>query len=165
MTTLNRVVALTSLIVLSFAVAFSRNSEETTKRATNECPVQASLTVVAGEVKQTAQLVLTLRIAEPWYIYVKSSRSAVLEIDLQLPPGVVAPGEWTKPKPRPVYQDERVEIYTGEQVLRRGLRLSSTASAAEKIIATIRFQACDPTVCRPPEEITAAVNLGPAGAP
>lgn len=129
------------------------------KQTGSECPVTATLAIVPGDAEGTAQLVLTLRIAEPWYIYTKSSRSTPLAVELTLPPGVATDGEWIRPKPRVVYQDERAEIYAGELTLRRALRVAPGCEGV--VTATIRFQACDPTVCRPEEEIEAVARWQP----
>ena len=63
------------------------------------------------------------------------------------------------PKARAIYQvGERVEIYTGEKTLTRLLKVSSGAKNG-RVRVTILFQACDPSICRPPEELTVSAEL------
>lgn len=157
MIALLRIRPLACLVALAFTAPLRSAAEEVAQTGANECPVQASLAVAPGPQKHAVQLELTLRIAAPWYIYVKSTASAVLEIDLQLPPGASADGDWIRPKPRVVYQGERVEVYSGDQVLRLNLRVDPARRG--RVTATVRFQACDPTICRPAEELVVSADL------
>jgi hypothetical protein len=155
--------ALLDRVLLGLALgtaAVAAAAERVTVRS-DVCPVQAALSVVPGDREELSQLVLTLRIADPWYIYTKSSNNAVLEIELELPEGVEAVGDWAKPKPRAFYREERVEVYAGDQVLRKNVRTKVDATGAGKVVAKIRFQACDPTICRPPEEISVTATYPP----
>ena len=134
------------------------------KPGTNPSPVHVFLSVIPSPAGAAAELALTLRIDPPWYIYTKSSRSQVMQIALDLPPGLAPEGDWIRPKARTVYLDERVEVYSGEQVLKRTLKVASSLKEKVVVKATIRFQACDPEICRPPEETKATAEFLP-GAP
>jgi hypothetical protein len=122
-------------------------------------PVQVTMTVSPGAAPSTALVALNLRIEKTWYIYVKSSTSTVLQVDLELPPGVKADGDWQRPTPRVVYQDEKVEIYVGDQVLTRTLKIDPSFSGELTVNARVRYQACDPSVCMPADEVRVAAKM------
>lgn len=122
-------------------------------------PVQVIMAVSPGTAPSTALVTLNLRIEKTWYIYVKSSSSTVLQVDLELPAGVEADGDWQRPEPRVVYQDEKVEIYVGNQVLTRALKVAPSFSGDLTVNALVRYQACDPSVCMPAEEVRISAKM------
>lgn len=145
---------LTALAAVTTALLFTTSAHAAPDaRAKDGRPVQVSLTLSPGENKSTAQLALSLKIEHPWYIYVKSSSSTVLQVDLELPPGVTVEGDWVRPKPRTIYQGEKVEVYVGDQILTRMLRIEPAPGGEITVNATVHYQACDPQICLPSEEI------------
>jgi hypothetical protein len=128
-------------------------------------PVRATLALAPVGADGTALLTLELAIESPWYVYTKSSRSQELHLGLELPSVVAPAADWVRPKPRVVYQDERAEVLSGSVRFQRPLQIAAAPTGDAVITVTVLFQACDPTVCRPPEEVRVSVKLPglPAG--
>jgi hypothetical protein len=75
-------------------------------------------------------------------------------IELEIPDGSVAVGDWKQPAPGVTRSGEF--IYTDSVIFERRCRASLNAGTEPlSIAATLRFQACNDEVCRPP----ATLNL------
>jgi DsbC/DsbD-like thiol-disulfide interchange protein len=73
---------------------------------------------------------------------------------LEIPDGSVAVGDWKQPAPGVTRSGEF--IYTDSVIFERRCRASLNAGTEPlSIAATLRFQACNDEVCRPP----ATLNL------
>jgi hypothetical protein len=85
-------------------------------------------------------------------------------IDLGIPEGFVAVGKWTMPAPTVTRSGER--IYTDAITVRHRCRAPLNARAEPlSIAATLRFQACNEDVCRPPAALALATPIRVAGKP
>ncbi|MCP3917228.1 MAG: hypothetical protein GY711_16895 [bacterium] len=80
-----------------------------------------------------------------------------LTLELQLPGGVKAQGEWTKPSARNDPHTEGVTVLDGDFTFTRVF--AADAKPSKPIECTLRYQVCDERMCLPPAQETLEVEL------
>jgi thiol:disulfide interchange protein len=120
-------------------------------------PVTATMranpsTVRAGE---TFEILVRARIAGSYYLYASNHLDepfAPVALNLTLPHGVEALGDWKAPAPSRTKSGEL--IYTDSVLFRRPLKVSSNAPVGVMAIAgELHYQACTEELCWPPRTI------------
>lgn len=146
------------LLLLASALSFAR---------ADDGPVSISATVEADEQATGTQLrlIVELDIEPGWHTYahVPAGHPGVLtEIDLDLPDGTRAVGEWETPASRPDLQAPAARVYEGRVRFERLLTRESDGGPAEaKVLVT--YQACTEEKCLPPSKLSMKVRLAGAG--
>jgi hypothetical protein len=122
-----------------------------------EHPVVAAAELSPARVKAGDSLSVVVRVAmaPAWHIYaVGGSRGPGVPttLELRLPEGIEAEGEWAYPEP--VRGTDGQMVHEGTVEFRRRLRAGADA-APGPIVVTCEFgyQACDPSSCRPPTRL------------
>ena len=103
-----------------------------------------------------------VRIAVGWHIYAKAPETSaytVTALDLELPPGAKALGDWDRPVGIRSKESDGLETYQGEVVFLRRVKLGR-AAAGEKVATVASWQACDEFSCLPPAEARRTTVLG-----
>jgi hypothetical protein len=108
----------------------------------------------------TAKLFALVRIARAHYVHAASETDktfAPLAIDLVLPNGVEAIGDWEFPKPEIVHGNS--PGYRTSVVLQRSIRALPTAKFPLELTAEMQYQACNDELCWPPGKIQLTASL------
>ena len=106
-------------------------------------------------------LAVRVRIAEHWHIYAEvgdNSPYPATRIELTLPAGCVALGDWGRPAAK-AYAEGSETVYEGEVVFLRRVRLGETLAGGAAIDVEMSWQACDADHCLPPDRRTESVSL------
>jgi DsbC/DsbD-like thiol-disulfide interchange protein len=136
-------------------------------KPTADTPVAAAIGVWPGDVQGTGttEVIVRAHMADGWHIYGTDAGEfgIPMKLELQLPPGFEADGEWQMPRTK-AYTDANgpSQIYEGEVVFRRTIRATDAADAGSaEIKCEFLWQACDANVCQPPVRtpLTATVNV------
>jgi len=99
-----------------------------------------------------------LRLPRRWHIYAESGPIGISQptrLDLHLPDGVEADGDWVYPEPVQGDGSKGTQlIYEGDVLFRRRLKVTDAASSGRLSVGCeITYQACDAFSCRPPESL------------
>ncbi len=129
-------------------------------------PVVADVTFSETAASPGDKVVLNLnvRIFPAWHIYAHdpSETFIVTTHELQITDGLSRSGGWFPP-PSELYEaDPSILIYKDDVTFEHDLEISDDAPAgAQTASVKLRFQACDPYICLPPEEIelSAAIDI------
>ncbi len=128
--------------------------------------VSAALTPAKARAGESVTLIVRARLAPSWHIYAVDGPKGFLvptSLDLKLPEGLRANGEWKLPKAVIHGTGEFLSwVYRGDVVFRRELRITKDVRPGKVgVSCTVRYQACDPSVCRPPTKVklTATVEV------
>ncbi len=106
---------------------------------------------------------VSLEIKEGWHIYADvpaDNPSPVTTLDLQLPEGVEAVGQWNRPLGVPDPKDPQIKLLEGFVNFSQKIRLDSSA-AGEKIELKVGYQACNDKLCMPPKTQNLMIELPP----
>ncbi len=104
---------------------------------------------------------VSLEIKEGWHIYADvpaDNPSPVTTLDLQLPAGVEAVGQWNRPLGVPDPQDPQIKLLEGFVNYSQKIKLDSRA-VGEKIELKVGYQACNDKLCMPPKTQTLMIEL------
>jgi len=119
---------------------------------------RAVLVPVNLETPVTLTFIIRAKTAPGWHIYAEGGPAGISQptrLNLQLPDGIEADGDWTYPEPTqgPDGSDAQL-IYEGEVFFRRRLKVTDAAlSGRLSVGCEITYQACDAFSCRPPETL------------
>ncbi|MEM7205267.1 MAG: protein-disulfide reductase DsbD domain-containing protein [Planctomycetota bacterium] len=110
------------------------------------------------------QLGVRLRMAYGWHTYAATegdSPFVATQLEVELPDGAEARGDWLMPPPEPYPADPGAMIYRNDVVFVRTIRLPLDIDQAQglELTANVSFQACDASVCLRPEEVRAAAMV------
>jgi DsbC/DsbD-like thiol-disulfide interchange protein len=104
-------------------------------------------------------LTLDVEIAEGWHIYAvdrPSGPAVPTAIELPLPAGLEAAGNWTLPEPAldDTSAGEPAFVYRGSVAFQRRVRAAGGGTRGSiPLSGTLRYQACDRASCRPPAKL------------
>ena len=112
----------------------------------------------------SASLAIRMRIAIGWHIGAigqPDPAGTVTHLDLQLPPGLVAEGDWLVPPPQRCAGPSGTTLgYQGDVLLQRRLQIVPTQPPGTLTIScTLTYQACNDQQCERPEPITIQPTL------
>lgn len=116
-------------------------------------PVKAvmGLRPATAEAGAAAELLISVRIARAHYVHAPGdpeSKFAPLSVDLELPDGVTASGEWIFPPPQT--RKGGVPEYRDVALLRRSLDVASTLKPQTLTVrGVLHYQACTEELCWP----------------
>ncbi|HEX5444532.1 MAG TPA: hypothetical protein VFW87_11905 [Pirellulales bacterium] len=127
-------------------------------------PVSATLQLSHGAAKagETIELAVTIDVAALWEIRTLDSEfaAAATKLELALPPGVEAKGEWQAPSPGRSVSGDGHPAYAGAVVFKRQLVVTRGARPGEQpIVCRAAYQACNEQQCLAPAHVELAVNL------
>ncbi len=129
-------------------------------------PVIWSAAVVPATAVAGAEVVVEIRarMAAGWTIHpvdASPGPASPTTLNLELPPGVEAVGDWELPPTRrPLDKPGSGAVYEGEVTFRQTLRVDKAAAAgALEIRCEVGFQACDAEMCRRPEKVSLVANV------
>jgi hypothetical protein len=128
-------------------------SREVTER---RGPVSARVSW-AKKTGEERELQVVLEIAAGWHVYAQvpsGSPYPVTSIEVDLPDGAEAVGEWTKPAGIPSLDNPGAYVFMGTATFTRSVRLPTESSIGVKIT----YQACQGTICNPPDSISLTLN-------
>lgn len=125
----------------------------------NPVLVDLRVTPAAARPGATITIGVGLDMAQGWHSYAAvepGSPYSATSVELQLPDGAVALGEWDLPSSEPSEEDSMTTVYTGRLVFVRRVRLSANATGDVEIGVRVALQACNASMCLPPDTIEAA---------
>ncbi len=105
-------------------------------------------------------LAIRVRIADSWHIYAVDKPTGVskpTELELNLPDGVTAAGDWDVPKPKEY--EKGVFVYEKDVVFRRRVKVADNATGMLDLKCKVKYQPCDKTSCRMPTSGTTSIGL------
>jgi DsbC/DsbD-like thiol-disulfide interchange protein len=124
-------------------------------------PLVARAALFPAEVQApgTWTLLVRAKTAPGWHIYAAGQPAGTAQptrLDLQLPDGVEAEGDWIYPEAtKGNVASDGQSVYEGDFTFRCRLKVSEKAPLGRlKVGCEIHYQACDRFSCRPPESLT-----------
>lgn len=132
-------------------------------------PLTASITTAPEAIQpgEEVEVQLKLTVNPPWHVYADTPGSAgqqQMELEMKLPEGVTAVGDWVWPKYETVFEGFDVHLYeAGEHVFKRKLKIAA-GSGELPVKVTLTYQACTPEFCAPVDivELVAKLKVGEA---
>ncbi|BBO36038.1 protein-disulfide reductase DsbD family protein [Lacipirellula parvula] len=127
-----------------------------------QTPIAAALVLPQRSALPGAQfeLAVELEIAPQWEVRALGANSAAgiaTTLQLTLPPGVSAVGEWVAPSPTRSIAPDGHPVHVGKSTFKRTLKIEPTAHVGETAInCKIDYQACNERSCMRPEAIELA---------
>lgn len=118
----------------------------------NADPVSLTARLIWNDKKNQAAVIIKLKVLEGWHIYsyVPDTQPYVQStMVLELPKGVSAITEWTKPASYPF--EDNIFVYEGDVCFIRYFSVKEVGSNA-RIKAGLHYQTCDIRQCLPPDE-------------
>lgn len=146
----------------SRTVASTNKPEERSANKSAPVVLKANLTPAAGTDSQWS-LAVTLTIQPGWHIYApgaKVNSARATEVQLQLPDGIEAVGDWEMPVASPSPKDPAVSIYTGSVTFTRTLKIANP-SARQTLKVEVPYQVCNDKLCLPPAKLEARLTPEP----
>ncbi len=131
-----------------------------TARSSDPVSLSATLEPVAGK-SDRFQLTVALTIKTGWHLYGEVPEDAaeqITTVELQLPAGVRAEGEWARPSGVASLTDPHKSLYVGRAVFQRELSLTEPLGT-EPIRFTVKYQACTDQFCLPPATLPGQVPV------
>ncbi len=129
------------------------NREVTERRG----PVTARVSWAKDQDGEERELQVVLEIAPGWHIYAQvpsGSPYPVTSIELDLPDDSEAAGDWTKPAAIPSLENPGAFVFMGTATFTRSIRVPTESRIGVKIT----YQACQGTICNPPDAISLTWN-------
>lgn len=130
----------------------------------NDKTVKAELRLASASASAGDEIALTmdLEIAPTWEIRTlnDSFAGAATKLDLTLPAGIEAVGEWQSPKATRSATPDGHDAHAGKCTFTRTLKVTdSAAKGAQEIACELQYQACNDTSCMMPTGQTLEVTL------
>ena len=127
-------------------------------------PVTTTLRLAKGHVKvgETVELSIILEVAPLWEIRTLDAIPSKIatQLDLSLPDGLQATGDWNVPKSHRSLTPDGHSVYAGENVFHQTIKIANNAASGErKVTCQVRYQACDEHRCLKPTAIKLKVLL------
>ncbi len=137
-------------------------------------PVSWSATLQPADIRagEGGRVVLNAKIAAPWYIYAPTTppggpnptKITVLPSKIVVPKGKIA-----QPKPKSHFDEGfqmQTETFAKNVAFGVPIQIKTGASGAQKIVISVRYQACNARLCLPPKtvEVPVAFTLAPGAA-
>ncbi len=127
-------------------------------------PVAANLTVSETTVTAGDSIILNLNVSifPTWHIYAHdpSETFIVTTHELETSDGLNKSGEWFPPASELYDAEPSILIYKDDVTFEHDLDVSENASAGTLTASVkLRYQACDPYICLPPEEVELSASV------
>ena len=156
--------AVASASAESEAAAERATADEGVEHRIDGTPVSATLALSRSraEAGDTIELSVKLEVAALWEIRTLDAHpnSAATRLELQLPGGLEALGEWQAPEPLRSLMPEGHAAYADEAVFTRRIAVTERATVGEqRVKCRVRYQACDQRRCLQPSAIELSVPL------
>ncbi|TGV04883.1 protein-disulfide reductase DsbD domain-containing protein [Flavivirga rizhaonensis] len=152
--------AQTTKIVPTLKLKAEKVATELTTNETNHMdPVSVNATLVWSQNKTQIAVVMKVSVEDQWHIYAyvpKTQPYITSELQLELPKGISAIGEWEKPYSEPY--DNGVYVYHDTLVFVQYCSVADYEKAS-KINCGLYYQTCDKYKCFPPETKTKSLKL------
>jgi DsbC/DsbD-like thiol-disulfide interchange protein len=116
--------------------------------------MKATLSPVEGS-QDHVLLSIELAIMPGWHLYSNvpvGSAVKTTSVDLELPDGVEAVGEWERPIGRPSIDNPNTKIYSGVATFTRKLKINKSGRN-QSIRITVDYQVCNEKHCLPPAKL------------
>lgn len=132
--------------------------------ATQSVTTAAAIVPAQAAAGATVILAFRIRIAIGWHIGATGQPDAaetLTQLDLRLPPGIVADGDWLVPPPQRCAGPSGTMLgYQGDVLLQRRLRVVPAQPPGQLTpVCTVTYQACNDQQCERPERITVRPTL------
>lgn len=126
--------------------------------------VSAALRLDQEHIKKRGSIELSveLDIAPMWEIHILKAEpeETATNIELLLPGGVQAIGEWTAPEPSRSSTPNGHEVYADKAVFTRNLEVTKNVSTGKNLIhCEVKYQACNERQCMKPSKLALAIPL------
>ncbi len=114
------------------------------------------------------RIVLSAKIAAPWYIYAPSTPPGgpnPTTITLAPSKFVASKGKISQPKPKAHFDEGfqmQTETFAKNVAFGIPITVKTGASGAQKLVVSVRFQACNARLCLPPKTVLVPVSFTPA---
>jgi hypothetical protein len=124
----------------------------------NGSPVSATLTIEPSHVKRGEQVAIKVRLEiEPlWEIREVGNPTSIMAtwLDLKLPNGIAALGDWNAPRPIRSISPDGHPVYVDEAEFNRQLLVQPELTSGEILITCrVHFQACNDRQCLEPTAV------------
>ena len=132
-------------------------------------PVVADVTFSAASAAPGEKIVLFLnvRMFPTWHIYAHdpSETFIVTTHELQTSDGLTLSGDWFPPASELYESDPSILVYKDDVTFEHDLIVTAGAPVGTQTAnVKLRFQACDPYICLPPEEVELSAEIEIQGA-
>mgnify|MGYP002639215769 CR=1 FL=1 len=119
-------------------------------------PAAFNAVLVVDEHNSNSGLVLVRgKVSKGWHLYAglpDASPYQLTELNLELPAGVQADGDWILPASQPKKPGSKMLYWTGDLIFSQRVKSTSPLQASD-IHALVDFQACDEQMCMPPTQV------------
>lgn len=131
---------------------------------TEEQPVSSDVLMLPTSAApgEKVRLAIKAEVLPTWHIYAHdpSEMFIVTTHTFELSDGLTADGDWFLPMSELYDAAPTMLIYHGELLFMQDLRVAKDAKpGTETVELKFRYQACDPYICLPPEEIQRTLTL------
>ncbi len=116
-------------------------------------------------VGESFDVTVNVEVARGWHIYDLDGPSpyADTELELGLPEGLEAVGDWSTPPSMPYPEGKGVRVWLGTVAFTHEVRVVSASAAGAELTAKLGYQVCNKDLCHPPEEVTLTGELPSLG--
>lgn len=109
------------------------------------------------------ELIVELSIAPMWEIQpleAAAGGATATQLELRLPPGITALGEWASPKTGRSTSPDGHAVHAGRPTFTRALTIAASAPAGPATIScNVAFQACNDRTCLKPQALEIALSM------
>lgn len=108
------------------------------------------------------EVAVEMKIAPMWEIHPLNSQpaEAATKLELVLPPGIHAAGEWSEPKTTRSMSASGGPVHMGKVVFTRTIEIDSEVpTGTHEIACTVSYQVCNERQCLKPETLTLSVPV------
>ncbi|TWU38834.1 FG-GAP repeat protein [Novipirellula aureliae] len=144
--------------IASFAITFSCCLA---LDAAAQKPVEVTASIQSNdEDTEHGVLKVTLDIKEGWHTNDEADEDSITStaISLKLPAGATEVGEWERPLGMPSNNSLQTSIFEGQVTFRRKIKINDSALGKD-IGVTVRYQACNDSVCNAPQKSDLTVRI------
>ena len=144
------------------------NSEESNdkalqpkKESSNSGPVAIAVELEPVGDGNVQRLSVTIDVQAQWHLYATASEETgyrTVEVNLNLPTGIAAVGDWQKPLGEPSLKNPATETYSGSITFTRDLEIGKRLSS-EEIEVEISYQVCNESLCLPPKTVKKKIEI------
>lgn len=123
--------------------------------------VDFQVTPASAKAGEVVTLAVRMRLAPGWHSYAQVAEQSPyppIALELALPAGAEAIGEWDRPAASPS-EEAGTSIYVDEAIFVHRVRLPADAAGQLELGASLAFQVCNDSVCLPPNEVDGGAKV------